>query len=96
MGDSHPIPLMDECIDSFGESAELATVNANIGYLRVKVVAADSDKTGFTFHHGLYRFVRMPFGSKNVSRAFQRTMDVILSQVRWQVALVYLDYIVVF
>lgn len=38
----------------------------------------------------------MPFGLRNALGTFQRTLDVILSSIKWQFALVYLDYIVVF
>lgn len=35
--------------------------------------------------------MRMPFGLCSASYTFQRTMDVILSTIGWQFALVYLD-----
>ena len=38
----------------------------------------------------------MPFGLRNAPGTFQRAIDVILAQVRWQYSLVYLDDIVVF
>lgn len=38
----------------------------------------------------------MPFGLWNASGTFQSTMDVILSAIKWQFALAYLDSIVVF
>lgn len=38
----------------------------------------------------------MPFGLKNAPRTFQRVIDVILYQVKWKYALVYLDDVIVF
>lgn len=94
--DSYPIPRIDECIDSLGESTVFSTLDANSGYWKVEIDDRDKDKTAFTSHHGLYRFTRMPFGLKNAPATFQRAMDVIVAPVRWQTALVYLDDIVIF
>lgn len=38
----------------------------------------------------------MPFGLKNATGTFQRVMDVILSPVKWQFDLVYVNDIVVY
>ena len=38
----------------------------------------------------------MPFGLKNAPATFQRDVDIILSRVRWQYALVYLDDVIVY
>lgn len=54
------------------------------------------DLTTFTSHFGLFRFLRMPFGLKNAPATFQRVMNIILSSVHWQFALVYLDDVIVF
>ncbi|CDF38306.1 unnamed protein product [Chondrus crispus] len=53
--------------------------------------ATDRDKTTFASHSGLYRFLRMPFALKNAPATFQRAVDIILSRVKWETALVYLD-----
>lgn len=87
---------MDERIDSLGEATVFSTLDANGSYWQIEIEKSDRDKTAFTSPHGLYRFIRMPFGLRNAPGTFQRTMDVILSTVKWQFALVYLDDIVVF
>jgi Reverse transcriptase (RNA-dependent DNA polymerase)/RNase H-like domain found in reverse transcriptase len=56
----------------------------------------DRNTTTFTCHVGTFRFKRMPFGLRNAPSTFQRAMDVILSAVRWQRCLCYLDDIIVF
>lgn len=38
----------------------------------------------------------MPFGLKNAFGIFQHTMEVILSSIEWQFAIVYLDDIMIF
>lgn len=54
------------------------------------------DKTAFSSHPGLYRFIHMPFGWRCAHGTFQRTMEVILPSGKWQFALVYLDDIAIF
>lgn len=51
--------------------------------------------TAFTSYHGLFRVVRMHFGLRISLSKFQRTTDVAFSTVRWQLAIVYLDDILV-
>ena len=94
--DSYPIPRMDECIDSLGDASVCTNLDANCGYWQIEIDEADRDKTTFTSHHGLYRFVRMPFGLKNAPGTFQRAADVIQSKVKWQSAHVYLDDVIVY
>ena len=94
--DSYPIPRMDECIDSLGDAGIFSTLDANSGYWQVEIHPEDKDKSAFSSHFGLFRFTRMPFGLRNAPATFQRVMDVILSSVRWQFALVYLDDVIIF
>jgi len=94
--DSYPIPRMDECIDSLGDANIFTTLDANCGYWQIEIADQDKDKTTFTSHHGLYRFVRMPFGLRNAPSTFQRVIDIILSTVKWQYALVYLDDVIIY
>lgn len=94
--DSYPIPRMDECIDSLGDAVIFTTLDCNSGYWQIPMTEKDKDKTAFISHYGLYRFTRMPFGLKNAPGTFQRAADVILAQVRWQFALVYLDDVIIY
>ena len=95
-GDSYPLPRMDECIDSLGDATIFTTLDCSSGYWQVEIDERDRDKTTFTSHGGLYRFVRMPFGLKNAPETFQRAVDIILSRVKWHHALVYLDDVIIY
>ena len=87
---------MDECIDSLGDATVFTTLDCNSGYWQVEVAEEDRDKTTSASHCGLYRFVRMTLGLKNASATFQRAADIILSRVKWETALVYLDDVIVY
>ena len=63
---------------------------------KIEVAEEDRDKTIFSCHVGVYRFLRIPFGLVNAPATFQRAMDIILSKVRWESVLVYLDYVIIF
>lgn len=60
--------------------------DVNCRYWQILIDDADNDKTPLTSHHGLYHFVSMLFGLRNARGTFQRTMDKILSGVKWQLA----------
>lgn len=72
----YPIPRMDECIDSLGEAAVFPKVDADGGYWQDEIENEDQDKKIFPSHHGLYRFVWMPFQLWNAPSTFRRTIDV--------------------
>jgi Reverse transcriptase (RNA-dependent DNA polymerase) len=95
-GDVYPLPRLEACIDSLSDAVVISTLDANSGYWQVSMHPDDRDKTTFTCHVGTFRFKRMPFGLRNARSTFQRAMDVILSGVRWQKCLCYLDDFIVF
>jgi Reverse transcriptase (RNA-dependent DNA polymerase) len=94
--DTYPLPRMDECIDSLGDAVVFTTLDCNSGYWQIPVHPEDRDKTTFTSHYGIYRFLRLPFGLRNAPATFQRAIDIILSGVTWKTCLVYLDDVIVF
>lgn len=56
----------------------------------------DNEKTAFTIQHEIYQFIRALFRLQSVPATFQRVIDLILSSIRWQSTLLYLDDIVIF
>lgn len=87
---------MDKCIASLGNTTIFQLWTQNSGYWHVEIVQQNRCKTAFTSHHRLFRFTLMPFGLNNPSGTFQRTMNVLLTKVKLQSALVYLNDIVIF
>jgi hypothetical protein len=94
--DTYPLPRMDECIDYLGDAAVFTTLDCNSGYWQIPVHPEDRDKTAFTSHYRIYRFLRLPFGLRNAPATFQKVIDIILSGVKWKTCLVYLDDVIVF
>jgi len=94
--DTYPLPRMDECLDSLGDASIFTTLDCNSGYWQIPVRNEDRDKTAFVTHVGVHRFKRMPFGLCNAPATFQRALDMILAQVKWRNALVYLDDVIIY
>ena len=96
VADAYPLPRIDDCLDSLGDAKIFTTLDCNAGYWQVPVAPKDRDTTTFTAYLGTYRYVRMPFGLRNAPTTFHRALDIILSVVRWQTCLIYLDDVIVF
>jgi hypothetical protein len=84
---------MDDCLDSVGGSKWFTTLDANTGYWKINVDTADKENTAFTTHLGIYQFLRMPFGLKNVRGLSKGHW---IGSCRELCCLVYLDDIIIF
>lgn len=74
---SYSAPRIDERIDFFKKAAVFFILDASSEYWQVEVEQTVRDKAAFKSHHGLYRFMRLPFGLKNVPGMFPRAMGVV-------------------
>ena len=83
-------------MDSLGSATIFTTLDAKFGYWQVPLAPEDRDETTFATFIGTFRHKRMPFGLWSAPATFQRVVDMILSSVRWQTCLVYLDHVIVF
>lgn len=82
IGDAYPIPCTDAFIYSLGDAPIFSTLNSNCGYCQVYIEETDHDEAAFTSNHGLYLFIRVPFGLKNAPGTLQRSIDAIPSTAR--------------
>jgi len=94
--DSYLLPRMDECIDSLGEATIFSTLDCNAGHWQVAIAPEDRENTAFVCHAGACQNKGMPFGPANAPATFQRALDIILSGVKWQSCLIYLDDVIVY
>ena len=67
-----------------------STFNFRSGYHQVLLGPASSDKTTIS-HEGTFRFKVMPFGLCNAPATFQRLNDLLMSVLKLEICLVYLD-----
>ena len=73
-----------------------STLDLASGYWQLRVAEEDIEKTDFSCHHGLFEFVRMPFGLCNALATMQRALDILLAQIKWEACLVYLDDVITY
>ena len=96
LGPSYHISGMDEFIDSLGEATVFYTLECDSRYRQTEIDKADKEKTAFVTHQGLFHYTQMPFGLRNAPATFQRAVDIILSSVKWQFCIVYIDDVIIF
>lgn len=94
--DAFPLPRIDECFDALHGARVFSTIDLASGYHQVAVHEKDRHKTAFTTPFGLFEYTRLPFGVCNGPATFQRLMQATMSDLVFQVLLVYLDDILVF
>ena len=94
--DTYPLPRMDDCLDSLGDTKFFSTLDCNAGYWQIPVAKEDKHLTSFTPHVGTYRCTRLPIGLCNAPATFQRAIDLNLAGVKWKYVLVYLEDIIVY
>ncbi|UYV75117.1 hypothetical protein LAZ67_12002534 [Cordylochernes scorpioides] len=83
--DVYPIPRIDEVMDALQGSTYFSAIDLRSGYWHVEVEERDKEKTAFTTTHGLYEFNVMPFVLCNAPVTFERNMENMLGNLRWQI-----------
>jgi hypothetical protein len=94
--DQYPLPRIDDILSQFAGKKWFSTFDANKGFHQIPIAEHDKPKSAFRTHRGLHQYCYMPFGFKNGPAVFQRFMDKVLGRFKWQIALVYIDDIIVY
>ena len=82
--DVHPIPRIDDALDSLTGTKLFSVLDLASGYWQVELDPADKDRTAFATSFGLHQFRVMPFGLTNAPSTFQRLMSLVLSGLCWE------------
>ncbi|XP_063952099.1 uncharacterized protein LOC135153446 [Lytechinus pictus] len=93
--DVYPLPRIEECLDTLAGNISFSKLDASDAYWQIHVDQPDQEKTAFITRYGLYEFERMGFGLCNAPATFSRAMNLILCGLTWEIALAFLDDILV-
>ena len=93
--DAHPLPRVDDLLDSLQGSIMFSTLDLRTGYWQINMDPADREKTAFTTPDGLWEFLRLPFGVSNGCATFQRAIEIVLSGLTYETCLCYFDDIII-
>ncbi|XP_068213861.1 uncharacterized protein [Palaemon carinicauda] len=92
--ESYPLPRIEDCLESLGESPYLSKIDLENGYWQVPLAEESWPLTAFITRDGLYQCRVMPFGLRNAPSCFQRLKNKVLVGI--SNCVVYLDDIVIF
>jgi hypothetical protein len=95
--DEYPMPIADFLINSASRHRVLSFLDCNCGYNQIFMAEEDISKTAFICPGfvGLFEWVVMTFGLKNVGATYQRAMNLIFHDLLGIIVEVYIDDIVV-
>ena len=96
--DNMPMISSQDCLESIGsaQAKYFSTVDLQSGYYQVPIEESSKPLTAFISHDGIFEFNRMSFGLANAPACFTRLMTRVLQGLNWDIALLYLDDVVVF
>jgi hypothetical protein len=73
--DMFPMPLVEDVIDQLGKSVWFSALDLQSGFWQIRMALEDMKKTTLIIKTGLYDWTVMPFGLKNATSTFTRTMS---------------------
>ena len=93
--DAHPLPRIDDLLDSLHGSVMFSTLDLRSGYWQINMHPDDREKTAFATPDALWEFLRIPFGLSNACATFQLALEIVLSGLTLDTCLCYFDDIII-
>jgi len=89
--DSFPMPLVEDVISQLGKSVWFTALDLQSGFWQIRMALDDMKKTALVTKTGLYDWIVMPFGLKNATSTFTRTMSLVFKELRDKFLRVFVD-----
>jgi hypothetical protein len=95
--DEYPMPIADTLINNASGNRIISFLDGNVGYNKIFMAEDDASKMAFICPGfiGLFEWMVMTFGLKNVGATYQRAMNLIFHELLGNTVEVYIDDIVV-
>ncbi|CAK9809163.1 Retrovirus-related Pol polyprotein from transposon 297 [Anthophora quadrimaculata] len=93
--DRYPLPLIEDQLNRLGKGKYFSTLDMSSGFYQIPVAADSAEKTAFVTPDGHYEFLKVPFGLANAPAVFQRAINEALGALKNNIALVYLDDVMI-
>jgi hypothetical protein len=95
--DGYPMPVADALVNATAGHKVINFMDGNAGYNQIFMAIEDIAKTPFRCpgHIGLYEWIVMTFGLKNVGATCQRAMNYIFHELIDRIVEIYIDDVVV-
>jgi hypothetical protein len=93
--DNFPLPRIDKIVDSAAGCEVMSLLDCFSGYHQIYMKEEDKASTSFITPFGMYCFIRMPEGLKNVGSTFSRLTKTVLESQVGRNIFTYVDDIVV-
>ena len=97
--DPYMLPRIDETLDRLSQARYFSTLDLLSGYHQVELTEESKSRTDFIVPRMVpnhWEYCVMPFGLSGAPRTFQRLIDKLLRGLSYQMAMAYLDDIIVF
>jgi len=78
--DSFPMPLVVDVISQLGKSVWFTALDLQLGFWQICMAPNDMKKTALVTKTGLYDWTVMPFGLKNATSTFTKTMSLVFKE----------------
>lgn len=95
IADRHPLPRIDDILDSFGRAKYFSVIDLYSGFHQVPLEENSRDCTTFSTEKGSYRWKVLPFGLNISPNSFSRMMNIAFAGLPPEKAFLYIDDIIV-
>jgi hypothetical protein len=86
-----PMPLVEDVIHQLGKSTWFTALDLQSGFWQIRMAPEDMKKTTLITKTGLYNWTVMPFGLKNATSTFIRTMSEVFKDLGSRFLKVFID-----
>lgn len=93
--DHYPLPLIQDHIDKLGKARFFSSLDMESGFHQIRISEESIEKTAFVTPDGQYEYLSMPFGLSNAPSVYQRAINAALGDYRDNIALVYIDDVLI-